>query len=116
MELGGRRCHMTYERMKEEGQKPDQALAFVRDFADVVKSKGIPFVAHGGMFDEKMLAANFIGFKVDPKGFTFGTTGGSTRRGSPRPASSSPTSGCTRGTTTRCGATGTGSSTPRPAA
>ena len=74
MELVGKRCHINYQRMQDEGMKPDKALSFIRDFTDTLKRKGTLFVAHGGIFDEKMLSANMTGFKIAP-GFTFGDNG-----------------------------------------
>lgn len=75
MQLAGRTCHHSIERMRAEGDPPDEALGFIRDFAATIKAKGIPFVAHGGMFDERMLAGNMIGFQIDPNGFSFGDDG-----------------------------------------
>ena len=71
MELKGKTCHMTYDRMKAEGISPEKAFAFITKFTDTIKAKGIPFVLHNHVFDEKMLSANFLQFKFG-RGFTFG--------------------------------------------
>lgn len=74
MQLAGRTCHVSVERMKQEGMKPNKALSFVRDFTDRLKARGVLFVAHNGCFEEKMLTANFRAFNVGA-GFTFGDNG-----------------------------------------
>lgn len=74
MELAGNCCHTSIERMKSEGMEAGKALAFIRDFLATIMSKQIPLVLHGGIFDEKMLAGNFIGFRV-ANGFSFGPNG-----------------------------------------
>jgi DNA polymerase III epsilon subunit-like protein len=74
MGLQGKRCHMTFERMKREGVKPDRALPFIRDFIERLRAKGTIFVAHNGTFDEKMLCANLAGSQV-AHGFSFGDNG-----------------------------------------
>lgn len=74
MDMAGKVCHTSIEKMQAEGMKPQKALPFIRDFLATIASKQIPFVLHGGMFDEKMLAGNFIGFEV-AKGFSFGDNG-----------------------------------------
>ena len=71
MELAGRTCHMSYDRMTAEGVKPDEAFKFIRDFTTKLQQKRMPFVAHGGSFDEKMLSANFLQFKYG-NGYSFG--------------------------------------------
>lgn len=71
MDMAGRICHTSIEKMQAEGMKAGKALVFVRDFLATIADKHIPFVLHGGVFDEKMLAGNFIGFQV-AKGFSFG--------------------------------------------
>lgn len=74
MELSGKVCSVTYDRMKAEGMEPARALAFVRDFTGTLLKKGTVFVAHNGVFDENMISANLAGFKVAP-GFSFGDNG-----------------------------------------
>ncbi len=74
MELAGKPCHTYYETMRDEGMKPDKALKFIHDFTAAVKNRGLLFVAHGATFDEKMLSANFTGFKI-ADGFTYGDNG-----------------------------------------
>lgn len=74
MQVSGRECKISYELMQSKGMKPDKALAFIRDFYKTLQDKGTIFVGHGIGFDEKMLASNFIGFKVAP-GFSFGDNG-----------------------------------------
>lgn len=71
MELAGKPCHMTAGRMRKEGMKPEKAFEFIRRFTDTIKAKGIPFVLHNHVFDEKMLSANFLHLKLQ-NGFTFG--------------------------------------------
>lgn len=72
MELNGQRYHITYEKMQKEGMKPEKALAFYRDLFNTLMSRQMLFVAHGGYtFDEKMIAANFAGFKI-ASNFGFG--------------------------------------------
>jgi hypothetical protein len=71
MELAGKRCHMSYARMKDEGMKPEKAFEFIGKFTAMIRNKKIPFVLHNGFFDEKMLSANFIQFGF-AKGYTFG--------------------------------------------
>jgi len=75
MEIGGKKCHMSYARMKQEGMKPDKAFKFILQFTDTIRKKGIPFVLHGGVFDEKMLCANVQGFVNPNLGFTLGDNG-----------------------------------------
>jgi DNA polymerase III epsilon subunit-like protein len=74
MEQSGQSCHMTYERMRTKGVRPDEALPFVRDFLLTLLKREVVLVAHNGTFDEKMLAANLVGFGV-AKSFTFGDNG-----------------------------------------
>lgn len=74
MDMAGRVCHTSIEKMRTEGMKPKPALEFIRDFLGTIADKSIPFVLHGGMFDEKMLSGNFIGFEI-AKGFSFGDNG-----------------------------------------
>jgi DNA polymerase III epsilon subunit-like protein len=71
MALQGKTYHITYESMQQTGMVPEKAFAFIRQFADTVREKKIPFVAHNGFFDEKMLSANFAQFKFG-KGFSLG--------------------------------------------
>lgn len=71
MSMAGKTCHMSYDRMKAEGMKPEKAFTFIAQFTDIVRRKGIPFVLHNGFFDEKMLSANFLQFKFG-NGFSFG--------------------------------------------
>lgn len=71
MAAQGKTCHMSYELMTAQGMKPEKAFEFVRRFTDRIKARNVPFVLHNHGFDEKMLAACFIGFKFGP-GFTFG--------------------------------------------
>lgn len=71
MELAGKRCHMSFERMKAEGMRPEKAFPFIQKFTKTVHDKGIPFVGHNFTFDEKMLSANFLQFKFGP-GYSFG--------------------------------------------
>ncbi len=71
MEYAGKSCHITYARMKEDGVKPEKAFSFIQKFTDTIKTKHIPFVLHGGVFDEKMLSGNILGFQLG-NGFTFG--------------------------------------------
>jgi DNA polymerase III epsilon subunit-like protein len=71
MEMNGKPCHMTFERMKAEGMKPEKAFAFITKFTDRLKARGVPFVLHNHNFDEKMLSANFLALKL-AKGFSFG--------------------------------------------
>lgn len=76
MEQAGKPCHITYDRMKEVGVRPEEALAFYRDLFRVFRDKEILFAAHNGYkFDEAMLAHNLAGFGVDPDGFSFGDNG-----------------------------------------
>lgn len=70
MRQAGKTCHMTYERTRG-GKPPEKAFAFIRKFTETIKAKQIPFVLHGGVFDEKMLSANFLAHKFGP-GFSFG--------------------------------------------
>lgn len=74
MALNGATCHMTYARMKAEGMKPNKALAFIRDFTTKIRQSGMLFVAHSGVFDERMLSANMQGFRI-ADGFSFGDDG-----------------------------------------
>lgn len=74
MALKGRRCQITIKRMQEEGMKAEEALKFANEHLSVLKANGVPFVLHGGIFDERMLSANFLGFGI-AKGFTFGPEG-----------------------------------------
>lgn len=62
MELRGAACHMSAARMEKDGEPPAKAFAFIQKFVAAIRDKGIPFVLHNGHFDEKMLAANVIGF------------------------------------------------------
>lgn len=72
MSAAGSKSHMTYERMKSEGVKPDKALGFILKFIKTLAEKDSLFVAHGGYaFDEKMLASNFRGFGI-AHDFSFG--------------------------------------------
>ncbi len=71
MELAGKKYQHSLARMKEEGMKPEKAFDFIKKFTDTIKQKGIPFVAHNGFFDEKMLSGNFLQFKFG-NGFTLG--------------------------------------------
>jgi len=71
MELKGKSCHMSYEKMQDEGVTPEKAFGFITKFTDTIKTKGIPFVLHNHVFDEKMLSTNFLQFKFG-RGFTFG--------------------------------------------
>jgi len=72
MAANGSKCHVTYERMKKEGVKPDKALPFILKFIRTLAERDSLFVAHGGYaFDEKMLASNFRGFGI-AQDFTFG--------------------------------------------
>lgn len=74
MELAGKKCHVSYERMCKEGMKPEKALRFIHEFTQTIKKKGVIFVAHGGIFDEKMLCANMLGHEISD-GFSFGDDG-----------------------------------------
>lgn len=74
MALGNKSCHMSYERMRKEGEHPDKTLAFIRDFTAKVAAAGIPFVLHNATFDENMIAANLVGFKV-ASAFSLGDNG-----------------------------------------
>lgn len=74
MVQSGRTCSVSYERMQSEGLKPRAALEFIRDFCSTIRGKGIPFVAHNAMFDEKMVCANLFGFDI-AKDFSFGDNG-----------------------------------------
>lgn len=71
MELAGKQCHMSTERMQAEGTSPDKAFEFIAKFTETIRDKKIPFVFHNGFFDEKMLSANFLQFKFG-NGFSFG--------------------------------------------
>lgn len=71
MEQRGKPYHVTPERMRAVGRKPEEAFAFIAAFTDAVKAKGIPFVLHNHSFDENMLSANFLQFKFG-RGFSFG--------------------------------------------
>ncbi len=69
MEINGRISHITYERMQDEGVRPEKALKWITEFTRSIQSKKIPFVAHGGIFDEEMLD-NLL-----DDGFSFGDDG-----------------------------------------
>lgn len=71
MEQNGRTCHMSVEKMKTEGMKPEKAFEFIQRFTDRIKARNIPFVLHNHNFDEKMLSGNFLAYKAG-RGFTFG--------------------------------------------
>lgn len=69
MEMQGRISQLSYERMQDEGVKPEKALEFINDFTSSLKARGVPFAAHGGIFDEEMLDNLIEG------GFSFGDDG-----------------------------------------
>jgi DNA polymerase III epsilon subunit-like protein len=75
MELAGKRYHHSIERMRAEGVKPDQALPFINEFVQTIKKRGVIFVGHNIVFEEKMLCANFLGFNITRDGFSFGDNG-----------------------------------------
>lgn len=64
----------TYEFLQKHGEKPEKALRLILEFLDMVKSRGLLFVAHNAPFDERMICGNFAGFKI-AEGFTFGDNG-----------------------------------------
>lgn len=69
MEMAGRVSQLSYERMRDEGIRPEKALKFIADFTTSLKERGVIFAAHGGIFDEEMLDNLIDG------GFTFGDDG-----------------------------------------
>lgn len=69
MEMSGRISQISYSRMKEEGVRPEKALAFIADFTRELQAKKTLFVLHGGLFDEEMLD-NLL-----DDGFSFGDDG-----------------------------------------
>lgn len=71
MALKGKHYHIDSDLMRAEGMKPEKAFNFITKFCDQIRAKGIPFVAHNGFFDEKMLSANFLQFKFGA-GFSYG--------------------------------------------
>lgn len=71
----GSACGITYQRMQQEGVKPEKALRFYYDLFMAIKAKGVPCAAHNGYgFDEQVLESNFAGFGV-ANGFDFGENG-----------------------------------------
>ncbi len=76
MEDAGLPCHVTYEQLKRDGDRPEKVLAYYRDLFKVFQERGILFVGHNSyQFDEAMLNSHFIGFEIDPAGFSFGDNG-----------------------------------------
>lgn len=71
MAAAGLRWHVPFDRLRSEGRRPEEALAFVAGFVDRLKRRGVPFVLHDHVFDEKMLSHAFLDLGLGP-GFTFG--------------------------------------------
>lgn len=68
MELNGCKCHITYERMRDEGIKPKKALEFYYDIFKTFQAKDMLFVGRGSYaFDERALEQAFVGFQVAPE-------------------------------------------------
>jgi hypothetical protein len=75
MEEDGRSWRLTYDVLKREGVKPQEALEFVLEYLEAFQEEGILLASHNGYsFDERMLAANFDGFLGVPD-FRFGENG-----------------------------------------
>jgi DNA polymerase III epsilon subunit-like protein len=66
--------HMTVDRMKAEGMKAAKALPWIRDYLVALQAKDMLFVAHNGIFDERMLTGNFKTHRV-AEAFSFGADG-----------------------------------------
>lgn len=65
MELNGCKCHITYEKMQEEGLKPQEALSFYHNLFTTLQKKNMTFVGRGSYaFDERILEHNFAGFGI----------------------------------------------------
>src|SRR4051812_10050469 len=48
MEMRGCCCHITYDRMRDEGMKPKAAFEFIRAFTSKLFKQNIIAVLHGG--------------------------------------------------------------------
>lgn len=69
MEMQGRTSQCSYEKMRDEGMRPEKAFKFIHEFTNDWKSSGMLFAAHGGIFDEEMLD------NILDDGFSFGDDG-----------------------------------------
>jgi DNA polymerase III epsilon subunit-like protein len=65
----GKTCHMTAERMEEEGSDPLQVLEAFMDLLAEAKERKRFYVAHNGSFDMRMLKCHFEYWLGKP--FTF---------------------------------------------
>jgi len=71
MAQDGKTYCMTYERMRAEGVRPpEKVLRFYYDLFSTLIERRFLFAAHGGFFDEEMLAHAVAGFRI-ADGFQF---------------------------------------------
>lgn len=65
---------ISYEVMQKDGIDPANGFEFIANFVRDLGAGGVPFVLHGGTFDENFLSVAY-GLYAGKKGFSFGPQG-----------------------------------------
>lgn len=65
---------ISYEVMRREGVDVAGCFAFIDGFVANLRKGGVPFVLHGGSFDENFLSVNYMLY-AGKEGFSFGPEG-----------------------------------------